>query len=82
MNAGETASRIVWLHDEMVVELKLVPSTKYPIPYVMSWWEILAAKAKAKLVSRDRPVSMRGNCKRGWGLSDPEWVYYAFKPAS
>ena len=56
MNAGETASRIVWLHDEMVVELKLVPSTKYPIPYVMSWWEILAAKAKAKLGSHDRPV--------------------------
>ena len=49
MNDGETASRIVWLHNEMVVELKLVPSTKYPIPYVMSWFGNLGRQGQGEI---------------------------------
>jgi uncharacterized protein DUF4157 len=51
MTDSEKASRIARLHDEMFTELGLVPSRKYPVPYIMRWWEILAAKAKAKLGS-------------------------------
>jgi hypothetical protein len=51
MSDSEKASRIARLHDEMFTELGLVPSRKYPIPDIMRWWEILAAKAKAKLGS-------------------------------
>jgi hypothetical protein len=51
MTDSEKASRIARLHDEMFTELALVPSRKYPVPYIMRWWEILAAKAKAKLGS-------------------------------
>jgi Domain of unknown function (DUF4157) len=51
MSDSEKASRIARLHDEMFTELGLVPSEKYPVPYIMRWWDILAAKAKAKLGS-------------------------------
>jgi hypothetical protein len=52
MSESEKASRIARLQDEMFVELRLDPSRKYSVPYIMSWQEILAAKAaKAKLAS-------------------------------
>jgi hypothetical protein len=51
MTDSEKASRVARLHDEMFTELGLLPSRKYPVPYIKRWWEILAAKAKAKLGS-------------------------------
>jgi Domain of unknown function (DUF4157) len=48
MSEPEKRSRIARLHDEMFIELGLVPDTKYPVPRIIKWWEILAAKAKRK----------------------------------
>ena len=48
LSGSEKASRIARLQDEMFTELGLVPNAKYPVPSIVKWWEILAAKAKRK----------------------------------
>jgi len=52
LSDSEKASRVARLQDEMFRELGLVPTKTYPVPYIMKWWEILAAKAKAKPATR------------------------------
>jgi hypothetical protein len=52
MNTSDKNSRIARLHDEMFGELGLEPHRKYPIPRIVKWWEILAAKAKRAAKSK------------------------------